>query len=405
MNDARQALLTRVAGSDAVDHDARGTLRVRPRDTDSTAAVLATAHREGWRVAIAGRASWQPDDTPADLVISLVALDRISALRPADLVVTAGAGTRLSVLRRAALDHATWCTLDPPGHADRTMGSIVATATTGPLRHGYGPVRDQVLGLVTVSGDGTVTRAGGTTVKNVAGFDLVKLQTGGFGGFGVITECHLRLRGLPRADTTWTATGERDRLLETARQLTDWHSEAIAIELLSPRLAGVADWLLAVRLAGGPDAVRAESDRLARAGNAEWTRLDTDRAGAFWHEHAERVLAEPLSCRAGVLVEGISDALDLITGHLGASLLSIGPGTGAIRWSGTAAAAPLITLRGQLAAREIPLTLERAPWEIRHAVGHFGAYREGVGPLVSRLRHVYDPGGRLAVPLEGTPAA
>ena len=220
----------------------------------------------------------------------------------------------------------------PPGRADRTVGSVVATATAGPLRHGYGPVRHQLLGLVVVTGDGTVTRSGGSTARNAAGFDLVKLQVGDFGGFGVITECHLCLRGLPRADATWVAAGERDRLVAVARRLGEWHSEAVAVELLSPELAAGADWLLAVRLVGAPDAVSDEGSRLVRAGRVEWRHLSADHAATFWIDLAYRTLSAPVSFRIGVLPDGVLDALD----------------------------------------------------------------------LVSRLRPVFDPGSRLAVPLEGT---
>jgi hypothetical protein len=58
-------------------------------------------------------------------------------------------------------------------------------------------------------------------------------------------------------------------------------------------------------------------------------------------------------------------------------------------------------LRRTLAGMEVPLTLERAPWPVRGAVGHFGAYREGVGPLVAGLRRTFDPGGALVVATEG----
>ncbi len=405
MNDAMRRLLADIVGPGAVDRDARGRIRIRPRATDGVAAALTTANREGWNVTVEGQGSWQHDDAPADLVLSLAALDRITDLRAADLVVTVGAGVPLDSLRRAALEHATWCALDPPGRADRTVGSVVATATAGPLRHGYGPVRHQVLGLVTVSGDGTVTHAGGTTVKNVAGFDLVKLHTGGFGGFGVITECHLRLRGLPRADTTWIAAGARDRLLDAAHRLTASRSEAVAVELFSPRLAVRSEWLLAVRLAGGPDAVQAESARLPGAEDIDWVQLGSDEPATFWREQAYRIVSQPVTLRIGVLPEGMAETLDLVADRIGESLLAVGPGTGSVRWSGDADAASLMLLRGQLAVREIPLTLERAPWAIRAAVGHFGAYREGVGPLVSRLRHVFDPGRQLVVALEGTSAA
>ena len=74
---------------------------------------------------------------------------------------------------------------------------------------------------------------------------------------------------------------------------------------------------------------------------------------------------------------------------------------GSIRWAGDATADRLRRLRRALAALEVPLTLERAPWGLRSTVGHFGAYREGVGPLVSGLRHTFDPKGTIVTAVEG----
>ena len=59
-------------------------------------------------------------------------------------------------------------------------------------------------------------------------------------------------------------------------------------------------------------------------------------------------------------------------------------------------------MRRAAAAREIPMTLERAPWSVRRALGHFGAYREGLGRLVDRLRDTFDPKQALSVALEGS---
>ena len=72
-----------------------------------------------------------------------------------------------------------------------------------------------------------------------------------------------------------------------------------------------------------------------------------------------------------------------------------------IRWTGDAPVERLRAVRRAAAAREIPMTLERAPWPVRRALGHFGAYREGVGQLVGRLRETFDPGQCLQVALEG----
>ena len=265
-------------------------------------------------------------------------------------------------------------------------------------------MRDQILGCTAVTGNGKVVRAGGRVVKNVAGYDLTKLQVGGFGGFGLITELHLRLRALPRADLTLVAQGPRDPLTLAARDLIAIGASPAALELLSPALAAEPEWILAARFLGTEAAVQAEVRRLAAETDIVWRPLSTERTAPFWNLSSRAALAGPITIRLGVLLEGIDDTIDLVTRELGEGLLSAGAGSGMIRWTGTAEPERLIELRRALAAREIPMTLERAPWPVRHTVGHFGAYREGVALVVDRLRHTFDPESSLAVALEGAPS-
>jgi len=126
-----------------------------------------------------------------------------------------------------------------------------------------------------------------------------------------------------------------------------------------------------------------------------------ERAAAFWNLVARAPLAGEVAIRLGALLDGLPDLTDLVIEMLGEGLLSAGLGTGALRWAGDADVDALKALRHRAAEREVPLTLERAPWPIRRAVGHFGAYREGVGLLVDRLRATFDPKGVIAVALEG----
>jgi FAD/FMN-containing dehydrogenase len=237
-------------------------------------------------------------------------------------------------------------------------------------------------------------------VKNVAGYDLTRLQVGAFGGFGIVTEVHLRLRAVPEADVTWIATGERDALTAAARDLMAGGVEAAAVELLSPALAARPEWLLAVRLVGPRAGVGPEADRLGRLASLPWTTLAAEAAGQLWRGAARGGLGGVAAIRMGALLDGIDETLDLLAERLDLGLVSVGAGTGAIRWSGDAAPERLLALRAALATREIPVTLERAPWPLRRAVGHFGAYREGVGPLVEGLREVFDPRRALLVPVE-----
>jgi FAD/FMN-containing dehydrogenase len=374
-----------------------------PGSAEAVALVLAAARREGWRVRLEGRGSWLVPDAPADLVLSTRGLVGPPAVHPADLVATVPAGLPFATLQAELARHGTWLALDPPGHPDRTVGSVAATGTAGPLRHGFGAVRDHVLGCTVATGDGRLVEAGGRVVKNVAGYDLTKLHLGGFGGFGVITSLHLRLRALPAADLTLLARAGRDRLAEEAGQILAIGAGLAALELLSPTLATVPDWVLAVRFLGTAAGVQAEAARVEREVPLDWERLTRDRAVAFWNRVALAPLGEPVTLRAGVVMDGLEDALDLFTERLGEGLLAAGPGTGSLRWAGHTDTVTLRRLRREAALREIPITLERAPWALRAAVGHFGAYREGVAALVAKLRATFDPGGVLSVALEEPP--
>ena len=395
------ARLEALLGAQQIERDPDGLPRAVPDTPEGVGLVCRLAHEEGWKVRVEGQGTWLSADAPADLALSTRGLDQLVDVSPADLVATVQAGAPIETVRRRLADHGMWLALDPPGRPERSIGSVLATGTAGPLRHAFGPVRDHVLGCTVATGDGRMVKAGARVVKNVAGYDLAKLQIGGFGGFGVITEVHLRLRALPRADHTYLARGPRDALTYAARALVERGVQPAALELLSPALAADAEWVLAVRVVGLEAAVQAETQRITHGTELVWQELPAEKSGAFWGLAARGALGGPVTFRLGVLGDGLDETLDLVARELGESLLSAGAASGMLRWTGTATPEKLRTLRRTTAAREIPMTLERAPWTIRHAVGHFGAYREGVGPLVGRLRETFDPSGCLQIALEG----
>src|SRR5437867_10798212 len=232
--------------------------RVAPGSPDAVALLLGTAHQEGWRVRIEGAGTWLQSDAPADLALTTRRLDRIPAIEPQDLTATAEAGIGLDQLRQQLADRGAWLGVDPPGLAGRTLGSVVASATAGPLRQGFGPVKDHLLGVTFVTGDGRMVQSGGRVMKNVAGYDLTRLQAGGFGAFGVIVLVRLRLRALPRADQTLVLEGSREDLTQVADDIAAAAVQPAAHELMSPALARRERWLLAVRFAGSAALVSAE---------------------------------------------------------------------------------------------------------------------------------------------------
>ena len=141
-------------------------------------------------------------------------LDSIVEHNVGDLTAVVQAGVPLRRLQQELGESGQMIALDPPGD-DATIGGVVATGDSGPLRHRYGGPRDLVLGVTVALPDGTVARAGGKVIKNVAGYDLSKLMTGAYGTLGLVAQVSLRLHPLPRE--TVTAYGEAEDPATLAR--------------------------------------------------------------------------------------------------------------------------------------------------------------------------------------------
>lgn len=172
-------------------------------------ALVAAACADGTPLRIAGGGTWLDAGRPcvAARVVCTSALCDVVEYVPGDLVITVGAGMSLAELTSITAQHGQQLALDPftssRGLALGTIGATIATASHGPLSLGYGRARDLVLGLTFVTGTGMLATAGGRVVKNVAGFDLVRLMTGAWGTLGVLTEVSLRLHALPSVDETF----------------------------------------------------------------------------------------------------------------------------------------------------------------------------------------------------------
>ena len=111
---------------------------------------------------------------------------------PGDLTIGVGAGCSLTEINQALNKHGQFLPVDPPHPELATVGGLLATAAHGPLRHSYGGLRDFCIGISFVTGDGIIAKGGGRVVKNVAGYDLMKLLIGSHGTLAVISSANFR---------------------------------------------------------------------------------------------------------------------------------------------------------------------------------------------------------------------
>ncbi len=231
-------------------------------------------------------------DTP---VVSCRMLDRLLEHAVGDFTVTVQAGMPLRDLQAALAEQGQWLALDWPwgsgaaGQDSGSIGGLVARGMAAGLRQRYLGVRDQVIGLTLLRADGTAARAGGKVVKNVAGYDLVRLFAGSWGSLGLITELSLRTYPLPRQRRGLWLQGDlaglerlRQKLLAAALapELVDWWSAPLALAAGQAPQPGLLVSLASVSAAAiGAQLTEITSE--AEAAGLQPQRLDCERLEAF----------------------------------------------------------------------------------------------------------------------------
>jgi glycolate oxidase FAD binding subunit len=276
---------------------------------------------------IRGAGTWHDCGAPvaAERTLSLASLSGVVAYVPGDLTITARAGTTLAELSHVTAAHGQWLGLDPAGDRHGTIGATIATASSGPLSHAIGTPRDLMLGLEAVTGYGDIVRPGGRVVKNVAGFDLVRLFTGSFGTLGAITEVSLRLRALPTHDLTMSlALTDPKALPALSAAMRRNTLSLLACEWIDGATAkriGVSDGddALLVRLGGNDTFVRGQRAQLRSIGPFSecaatvWgalTQLDRDATSVVRFSGAVTSLPATLArIRTAIAVSGASVAM------------------------------------------------------------------------------------------------
>ena len=346
-----------------------------------------------------------------DMVIGMQRLNRVLDYSPDDMTITVQAGVPLAQVQRLMAQHGQMLPIDPPLPERATLGGILACNASGPLRYQFGMPRDICLGAVVVYPDGTLAKAGGRTVKNVAGYDMTRLHIGALGALGVIVEATFKVA--PVAKSLVTVSGEfatlaaavdGARSLRTAR-IVPWSLALVAPGALPGRDGG---YRVAVRLGGqpavvGPQTMRAidtlkqcQAAAVGEIGNAEETFWPALRDWPATTGDAQSIVVR-IGAAPSQTSRVIGAAQDIAARHgLPAAILAY-PGAATIYCClGEPQDAAVDAVAGILAAVKEGngnLTVERCPLALKDRLPIWGGATADA--LTKAVKQAYDPKGIL----------
>lgn len=320
-----------------IDTKSHPSCIVYPQTQAQLSAVMAIAHQNKWCVLPCGsmsKISWGGLSRNIDIVVSTKRLNQLIEHAVGDLTVTVEAGMKFSKLQEILAKSRQTLALDPAFADLATIGGIVATADTGSLRQRYGGIRDQLLGITFIRADGQIAKAGGRVVKNVAGYDLMKLFTGAFGTLGVISQVTFRVYPLPETSATVLLTGKAENISQAATILQGSELTPTKADLLSTQLVsslGLGNGIgLIVQFQSIHESVKEQSNRLLSIGQKLGleTAIFTDENEAnLWQQLPEKIYSyvnnSAITGKIGVLPTSavqVINQIDLGLIHLNSGL-------------------------------------------------------------------------------------
>jgi glycolate oxidase FAD binding subunit len=267
---------------------------VHPASAEEIAAVLRFANENNLTVVPVGGFTQQhvgAAPTQVDILLYTSRLTNIEHYDPADLTIGLGAGQTVAKLCEMIGSSGLLFAGDPPAWQQATIGGLLATGLTGPRRHGYGGLRDYCIGIRFVTGDGRMGKGGGRVVKNVAGYDMMKLLIGSWGTLGIITAASFKLFPWSPQKRTFVAPfSTLAAAVEYRNAVLRSPLSPMCLELVSPEAAkmlpaqpGPESWSVYVRGTGSDVVLARYRSELGEAVRRE---IDGDDEASFWREVA-----------------------------------------------------------------------------------------------------------------------
>ena len=343
------------------------------------------------------------------MLVSTAKLDQVIDHAVGDLTVTVQAGMKFGELQTQLKKAGQFVAIDPSYEDCATVGGIVATGDSGALRHRYNSVRDMVLGVELVRSDGERVKAGGRVVKNVAGYDLMKLLTGSYGTLGIVTQVTLRLYPLQESSQTVFLAGEASAVARVMQALLNSGLTPTAIDLLSATVCEPLDLSAAmglsmgllVRFQGLAESVTEQVKRLMALGQSqELTTAVPLAEDQLWQclgqvltreASADRVLCK-WAVRSAETVATLSYLQEKFPDA--SARFHVGGGLGQVQFP-SMTAADVLGVRSFVEARGGFLTVLEAPDELKASLDVWGYQGNGLGWMRS-IKQQFDPQGLLS---------
>ncbi|MGB3787248.1 MAG: FAD-binding oxidoreductase [Phormidesmis sp.] len=374
---------------------------VLPGTTEELAQVMAIAAQQNWRVLPTGQSSklgWGGLAEGIDIVLCTARLNRIVEHAVGDFTVTVEAGLKVADLAAVLAKEGQFLAVDPAFSDSATVGGIVATADTGSLRQRYGGLRDMLIGVQFVRYDGRLARAGGRVVKNVAGYDLMKLMTGGYGTLGLLSELTFRLYPVQAVSRSLVLTGAVEAIAQAAAEIRLSGLTPVAFDVsLEKSVALVA------RFQGIAAGVEEQSERLEKIAHRyqlSVQQLDQSADALYWQRVADRVRADTVLCKVGMKPSAIaalikqlerrkqsSDSLEVQARLHGSS------GLGWVQWTASQSAAlakEIEIVRSHCQQNDGFLSLLQAPIELKQSMDIWGYTGNALQVMVD-IKQKFDP--------------
>lgn len=352
-----------------------------PATREELCSALAAAGEAGTPVRFRGggtKQAWPPPAPEGTLELATSGLDSILEHNAGDLTAVLEAGVPLAEAQSLFAGEGQMLALDPPD-GGATIGGVVASGDTGPLRGRYGGPRDLVVGMRVALSDGTLAKSGGKVIKNVAGYDIAKLFAGSFGTLGAIVELSVRLH--PIAPAAATAVGHADDPDALARGTAALSRSPLEHHGLDVRWSGGSGSVL-MRFAGATPRPQAEAAERRLTGEGLATEIEDD--DRLWDEQRSGQRG-PLVVKVSALPTRLPDLLR-VADELGAAV--VGRATLGLWWLRFEEPQPshVERLRSDFMARveERPAGLDVDP---------AGPVEPATQALMQRVKDRFDPAG------------